>query len=551
MVASSSSGPALVEVLSTQSLLALASEPAPDGPLCVDKFVDDAITAPAAAERTMVAAPMAARSAPASPPLTSQAAPAQAFVDRGTQPALDVSSGEEYESGELDTSGSDEFSWHEGRARHVDAWVSPGRPELTEHLLFAFIEPSVPMADVSPFIRNALRLVDPLLPVDLLPSSRGAMLLRCESMSARDSLHRHNPISLHGTQLILQKPEETSNRFFRIPTWLAFVAVSDFPNEHWYEPKIKECFKGFSEVAEINPECLTGENFASLRLLLVVNDRLEIPFEMRISSRHGVGRDGAVAKIAPIRVWPREYQLDSQGNLARFFGPPAPPVGGPSLGPLGPISREQQVRPPQHYYSQMFPPLGTPGHGHHQAHNLQYAFDPLHASQPSIALHATLFASKPATVLPASQVLGLALALARLLNPPVVPVCPPAPPPSIASPISTASPSRSMSPSIITYRRHRMRNQARSTAPKRSSSRLAAKASGNFVDMTTQAVQRKALLNSLSGCSKTLKKHVTKRNILSRNMLPLGGAELRKLVSAAKLSCMNVDIVGVVTDVVE
>jgi hypothetical protein len=194
-----------------------------------------------------------------------------------------VSSEEEYESGELDTSGSDEFSWHEGRDQHVDAWVSPGRPELIERLLFAFIEPSVPMAEVSPFIRNALRLVDPLLPVDLLPSSRGAMLLRCESMSARNSLHRHSPISLHGTQLVLQKPKETSNRFFCIPTWLAFVIVSDFPNEHWYEPKIKECFKGFSEVAEIDPECLTGENFASLRLLLVVNDRLEIPFEMRIN----------------------------------------------------------------------------------------------------------------------------------------------------------------------------------------------------------------------------------------------------------------------------
>jgi hypothetical protein len=41
--------------------------------------------------------------------------------------------------------------------------------------------------------------------------------------------------------------------------------------------------------------------------------------------------------------------------------------------------------------------------------------------------------------------------------------------------------------------------------------------------MTTKAVQRKALLNSLLAYSKMLQKHVTKRNILSRNLLPIGG----------------------------
>jgi hypothetical protein len=69
--------------------------------------------------------------------------------------------------------------------------------------------------------------------------------------------------------------------------------------------------------------------------------------------------------------------------------------------------------------------------------------------------------------------------------------------------------------------------------------------------MTTQAVQRKALLNSLSGCSKTLQKHIAKRNILSRNRLPMGGADLRKLLAAAKLSCKAVDGADVVTDLAE
>jgi len=59
--------------------------------------------------------------------------------------------------------------------------------------------------------------------------------------------------------------------------------------------------------------------------------------------------------------------------------------------------------------------------------------------------------------------------------------------------------------------------------------------------MTSQAVQRKALLNSLNGCSVKLKKHVTSRNILSRNRMPIGAAELRKLVSAAMLGGNNAE----------
>lgn len=133
------------------------------------------------------------------------------------------------------------------------------------------------------------------------------MIPRCNSLADYDSLRLLSPISCEGSKLILQKPEETSNCFYRIPTWLAFVFIVDFPNEHWYESKIKECFTGFSVVAEIDPACLTGNSFAPLRLLLEVNDRLEIPFEIKISSKLGSGRAGYVAKVLPIRVWPRAY----------------------------------------------------------------------------------------------------------------------------------------------------------------------------------------------------------------------------------------------------
>jgi hypothetical protein len=58
--------------------------------------------------------------------------------------------------------------------------------------------------------------------------------------------------------------------------------------------------------------------------------------------------------------------------------------------------------------------------------------------------------------------------------------------------------------------------------------------------MTAQAIQQKALLNSLSSCSKELKRHVSKWDILSRNCLPLNSSELRKLITAAKLDTVDV-----------
>lgn len=78
MVASSSSGPATVEVLSTQSLRPLALEPSLASPLFVDKFVITyrVGTAPAATAVLELGSPTAEqRSTPSSPPLPHQALP--------------------------------------------------------------------------------------------------------------------------------------------------------------------------------------------------------------------------------------------------------------------------------------------------------------------------------------------------------------------------------------------------------------------------------------------------------------------------------------------
>ena len=89
--------------------------------------------------------------------------------------------------------------------------------EVLERLLFAYIDPPIPVAEVPGFLRAAVATVEPLMPVEFLPTTRGAMLFRCEDLAARDTLRYHSPIYHEGVQLSLQRPDECSNRFYRIP----------------------------------------------------------------------------------------------------------------------------------------------------------------------------------------------------------------------------------------------------------------------------------------------------------------------------------------------
>jgi hypothetical protein len=165
------------------------------------------------------------------------------------------------------------------------------------------------------------------------------MLLRCVSQDDRDLLRSHSPIVLGENTVYLQRPDETANRFFREPEWLAYVHVDGYPNSQWTEDEIKVNLRGFCNVAEVDPACLTNYNFGPLRLLLEVYDHRDIPRDVWITEPRRGGRAGTVARVLPIRVWHRAYQLRADGTLARFFGPPPPPPAGPQLGPEGPFDR--------------------------------------------------------------------------------------------------------------------------------------------------------------------------------------------------------------------
>jgi hypothetical protein len=144
---------------------------------------------------------------------------------------------------------------------------------------------------------------------------------------------------------VLERPQETSNRFFRERDWLAYIAVQDYPPEHWNEAHISNNFRGFCKLLEIDPACLTGYDYSPLRLLVTVHHRLDIPSELWVEA-DGSPLGGSVMQIMPIRVWPRINQLDDEGGLIPFFGPPPPPPHRTPLAFSLPASPGHRSPPP-------------------------------------------------------------------------------------------------------------------------------------------------------------------------------------------------------------
>ncbi|CAN6350660.1 unnamed protein product [Urochloa humidicola] len=107
----------------------------------------------------------------------------------------------------------------------------------------------------------------------------------------------------------------------------------------------------------------------------------------------------------------------------------------------------------------------------------------------------------------------------------------PLPPPP--SPVASPPP-----PIAAAVTRRRRGRTALPPQPKRSSSRLADKEPATFVDSTSRAMQRKALQESLGGCSADLKRQVRTRKLLKKKN-PIGALDLGRLAKAAGLSCSD------------
>ncbi|RLN12225.1 hypothetical protein C2845_PM09G11060 [Panicum miliaceum] len=137
------------------------------------------------------------------------------------------------------------------------------------------------------------------------------MLLRFANLAERELVRGLSPIRYEDGELSLECPEETPNRFFREPEWLVYIAVLDFPTEHWFEDHVKRSFAGFEDIVKVASICFTGYDYSPLRVVIAINNRLDIPSELWISVPNGLG---GVAQLMPIRIWPRRAQIGPNGS---------------------------------------------------------------------------------------------------------------------------------------------------------------------------------------------------------------------------------------------
>lgn len=262
-----------------------------------------------------------------------------------------------------------------------------------------------------------------------------------------------------------------------------------------------------------------------------------------------------------------------------FRNPSLAPASGPQLGPDGPFQRQQQRLPPQHQGNKLFPPRDVPARGaasatQAQVLGLAFALARLMTSPAPVAADGRLLPASSTDFQSPDSVRSVSSALARSSlvfsidhKAPAVNFGP-LPPRSLD--IQTSGSPRSGSPAsartstifsfdhdvsavrdssppptlLIRPRQPQRRAGRAPSAPvqKCQSARIVAKAAnagGTFEDITSMAVKRKAHLNSLSGCSAGLKKHVAKKNLISRNKLPLCGSEIHKIVDAAGIACSS------------
>lgn len=417
-----------------------------------------------------------------------------------------------------------------GRHNFVEIWMPAACWRAAARYAYCFVG-EYAAQNPAPFICAALDVAAPGLVFELLPSSHGAMLLCFLTIADRDYAIARGPVVHQGSRLELVRSSETSNRFLRVPEWLAYLSVRDFPLEHWFPANISAAFRSFGTVAEIDPLCLSGYDFSSLRLTIELHHPRDIPKDVWLMSPDG---GGCVMNVNVVRVWPLAAQLDGDGNLMPFFQypPPPPPLQHqmPQLpGPQGP----PPPAPPQQGAPAPAPPElpGTPA--------------PPHATPAAVVntlcAKMLMYVTSPLSPFPSKSFrFPLVISLTRIYAADcsaklrALPWYAARAPPPAADP-RAVSPQQCSAAGLPAAAPVRARRARLVGEPQRQSARLAAEAPATFVHSTDKAMQLTKLKNSLASCSKELKAHVNKKGLLGKQKKHISILALRKLASAAGL----------------
>ncbi|TVU26818.1 hypothetical protein EJB05_29383, partial [Eragrostis curvula] len=104
----------------------------------------------------------------------------------------------------------------------------------------------------------------------------------------------------HG-RITLERSEDTGNRFNRVPPWLGYLSATDYPIEHWTPDHIPAAFSNIGHVCEIDPTCVNGYNFSSVRVVVELDEEEPVREDLWLRSPGG---GGIQVRVARMRIWP-------------------------------------------------------------------------------------------------------------------------------------------------------------------------------------------------------------------------------------------------------
>lgn len=117
----------------------------------------------------------------------------------------------------------------------------------------------------------------------------------------REVTVRRSPIRMDGSILMLEPHEEADFRFTCRYHLLGEVVAYDFPLEHWTLEHITIAFWAIGNVCCVDPDYLRGNDFSTVRVLLLVDNLEEIP-ERLVLRNLGTGL-AAVARLRVVDFW--------------------------------------------------------------------------------------------------------------------------------------------------------------------------------------------------------------------------------------------------------
>jgi hypothetical protein len=193
--------------------------------------------------------------------------------------------------------------------------------------------------------------------VTLAPSSYGAMLLMFDANALREgTINAPSFMGQHQT-IVLERQEDTPNRFHFEHEEIVSIAIRNYPLEHWNRERMFYAVDPFTNPHSVDHICLQGVDFSVVLMQVKPEDATDISLEEYFKNHSGLGAYARVS-ITDIGALDEDSDSDDSGpcspdpgnaaQLGRVLGlgnapgphgaPPAPTTGaadGPALAQPG------------------------------------------------------------------------------------------------------------------------------------------------------------------------------------------------------------------------